>query len=97
MYQGQKTYGPVVYNYAEIANFDEETQTYDITNLASGMFPTYFSIIAKDLNFTYTLHQRKDRVFGTEVDGKPTGMVASVYYNEADMIIYPLAFNSLRR
>ncbi len=98
MYHGHQAYGPVVSNYADIAAFDEETQTYDITNLATGMYPSYLSLVARGLNFTYTLLQRKDRALGSIDDnGNPTGMIANLHHGEAEMIGYCLGFNSLRR
>ncbi len=98
MYHGNQRYGPVPANYTEVAHFDNETQTYDVTNMATGMFPSYLALIAKGLNFTYTLLQRKDRVLGSVDDnGNPTGMIASLHHGDAEMIAYCLGFNSLRR
>ncbi len=97
MFQGHKLYGPVVRNYRDIAPFDNDTQMYDITELSSGMFPEYFDRVAKGLNLTYTFLQRKDRMLGSVKDGKPTGMVSSVYYGDTEMTAIAMTFNTIRR
>ncbi len=87
----------MVSNYQDIASFDNVTQTFDVTSLASGMYPEYLAQVAKSLNFSYSLHQRLDRQTGSDIDGKPTGMIASLFYGEAELIAYPLGINTVRQ
>ena len=46
------------------APFDEKSQTYDVTHFTKGMFYDIFLALQEKLNFTATLHKRKDGYWG---------------------------------
>ena len=46
------------------AEFDQKSQTYDVTKLVQGMYHDMFLILQETLNFTATLHKRKDGQWG---------------------------------
>ena len=46
------------------ATYDEASQTYDVTKSVTGMFFDIFLEMQEYLNFTYTLHKRKDGKWG---------------------------------
>ena len=57
---------PSPYGYIDLTNaqLDETSQTYDVTHSSQGMFYDIFMILQEKLNFTATLHNRKDAQFG---------------------------------
>ena len=55
---------PYVYIDLKNAQLDETSQTYDVTHSTQGMFYDIFMILQEKLNFTATLHKRKDSQFG---------------------------------
>ena len=46
------------------AKYDEMSQTFDVTNSVGGMFYYIFQELQEYLNFTYSLHKRKDGKWG---------------------------------
>ena len=46
------------------AEYDEMSQTFDVTNLVGGTFYYIFQELQTYLNFTYSLHKRKDGKWG---------------------------------
>ena len=46
------------------AKFDQKSQTYDVTKSAQGLYYDMFLILQEMLNFTATLHKRKDGKWG---------------------------------
>ena len=46
------------------AEYDEMSQTFDVTNSAGGTFYYIFQELQKYLNFTYSLHKREDGKWG---------------------------------
>ena len=46
------------------AGYDERSQTFDVTNSVEGMFYYIFQELQEYLNFTYSLHKRKDGKWG---------------------------------
>ena len=74
------------------ATFDNISQTYDVTESVSGMFYDIFLEVKDYLNFTFTLHKRKDGEWGpTKVLENGTviaaGIVSSVTSGFADMCV----------
>ena len=57
---------PSPYVYIDLTNaqLDVTSQTYDVTHSTQGMFYDIFIILQEKLNFTATLHKRKDSQFG---------------------------------
>ena len=57
---------PSPYVYIDLTNaqLDVTSQTYDVTHSTQGMFYDIFMILQEKLNFTATLHKRKDSQFG---------------------------------
>ena len=57
---------PSPYGYIDLTNaqLDETSQTYDVTHSTQGMFYDIFMILQEKLNFTATLHKRKDSQLG---------------------------------
>jgi hypothetical protein len=74
------------------ATFYTNNQTYDVTNLASGMFHEMLLYLQSKLNFTTKLYKRKDSGWGTtykEPNGtliQSTGMVKNIVNKQADII-----------
>ena len=58
--------GLLPYNEVHISTavFDEKSQTYDVTQSVEGMFYEMFLVMQKYLNFTSSLHKRKDGKWG---------------------------------
>ena len=56
--------GPYVYFDLAKALLDETTQNYDVTQSTKGMFYDLFMVIQEKLNFSATLHKRKDSQWG---------------------------------
>ena len=46
------------------AKYDSKSQTYDVTKLVTGMYSDVFSDLQEYLNFTSTVHKRKDGKWG---------------------------------
>ena len=46
------------------AKFDQKSQTYDVTKSSQGLYYDMFLILQEMLNFTATLHKRKDGKWG---------------------------------
>ena len=56
--------GPFVMFDLRMAPFDESSQQYDVTYSTKGMFYDLFMVLQKTLNFTASLHKRKDSKYG---------------------------------
>ena len=72
------------------STFDEASQTYDVTKSVTGMFYDIFLNMQEYLNFTFTLHKRKDGKWGpTEILANGTivtaGIIESVTSGFAEM------------
>ena len=74
------------------AKYDDMSQTYDVTNSLSGMFYSIFEDLKESLNFTSSLHKRKDGKWGpTTVLANGSviagGITKSVTSGFAEMIV----------
>ena len=74
------------------AKYDDMSQTYDVTNSISGMFYSIFEDLKESLNFTSSLHKRKDGKWGpTTVLANGSviagGITKSVTSGFAEMIV----------
>ena len=74
------------------AILDDQSQTYDVTHLTKGMFYDIFMVLQEMLNFTATLHKRKDSQWGMVnilANGtiSTTGILESVTSGFAEMIV----------
>ena len=47
-----------------LANYDETNQVYDVTQKVEGMYYDIFQILQEQLNFTASIHKRKDGKWG---------------------------------
>ena len=48
----------------DIGEFDQKSQTYDVTYSTKGVFFDIFIVMQEQLNFTATIHKRKDGAWG---------------------------------
>ena len=75
------------------APFDEKSQTYDVSNSTKGMFYDIFMILQRKLNFSATLHKRKDSKWGVAKvlsNGSVIasgGIIEDVASGDADIIV----------
>ena len=74
------------------AKYDDMSHTYDVTNSISGMFHGIFEDLKESLNFTSSLHKRKDGKWGpTTVLGNGSviagGIIKSVTSGFAEMAV----------
>ena len=60
-----ETYFPFFYFNLSLASYEESSQTFDVTNVARGMFYDMFLIMQENLNFTATIKKRKDSIWGS--------------------------------
>ncbi len=74
-------------NFDKEARFFEANQTYDVTDYASGLYINFFKLLAKNLNFTYSLFKRLDGGWGSVVGNKSTGMFGNVARGSADIVV----------
>ena len=92
--------GPSIYlepKFQETATFYAGNQTYDVTNqVRKGMYYELFLDLEKELNFTYRLFKRKDGIFGSVVDNKPTGSLSNLADGSADIFVGMYALISIR-
>ena len=58
------------------AQFDQKSQTYDVTKSTQGLYHDMFLILQETLNFTATLHKRKDGKWGP-VTEFPNGTIVA--------------------
>ena len=86
--------GLLPYNEVHISTavFDENSQTYDVTQSVKGMFYEMFLVMQKYLNFTSSLHKRKDGKWGPSIileNGTliTGGIIHSVASGFAEMLI----------
>ena len=54
----------IIFSNLSWAEFDQQSQTYDVTKLVHGMYYDMFFILQEMLNFTASLHKRKDGKWG---------------------------------
>ncbi len=79
------------------ARYFESNQTYEVTHWVEGIYLEFWNVIAKSLNFTYTLYKRKDSVWaGLDDNGLPTGMMSNLVEGSADVIVQALEMNTIR-
>ena len=74
------------------AEFDQQSQTYDVTKSVQGLYYDMFLILQETLNFKATLHKREDGKWGPlTVFGNGTivadGIVESVISGFSEMIV----------
>ena len=79
-------------NLSNTVQFDSISQTYDVTYLTRGDIYEMFMVLQNDLNFTATLHKRKDGKWGPTLvlpNGtiEAHGIVESVTSGFAEMIV----------
>ena len=60
-----ETYFPFFYFNLSLASYEKNSQTFDVTNVAKGMFYDMFLIMQEKLNFTATIKKRKDSIWGS--------------------------------
>ncbi|KAK7051119.1 hypothetical protein SK128_002880 [Halocaridina rubra] len=64
----------------------------------SGPILTMLDILAKDINFTYSMKRPPDNSWGVKLpDGSWVGMVGMVYRKEVDMALGPFGMNPVRK
>ena len=85
-------YSPFININLDSAIYHDESLSYDVTNSVNGMFYDLFILMKEHLNFTATLHKRKDGKWGPtivlpngtiEVNGVPESLVSGF----AEMIV----------
>ena len=59
-----ENYPPVLSIDLSSAKYDDLSHTYDVTNSTSGMFYSIFQDLKESMNFTSSLHKRKDGKWG---------------------------------
>ena len=74
------------------AEYDEMSQTFDVTNSVGGMFHGIFEDLKESLNFTSSLHKRKDGKWGPTTvlaNGSviTAGIMKSVTSGFAEMVV----------
>ena len=84
----------------EYAELDEKSQTYNVTKLVKGMYFDMFLLLQETLNFTATLHRRKDGKWGgklnifeigtIEAAGLPESLLSG--FSEMIMTTYEITF-----
>ncbi len=74
-------------DYAKTTKFFENNQTFDVTNIVTGLYVDLIKEMSEELNFTYSIYKRNDGVWGSIVDGKPTGMLLNLKNESIDLIV----------
>ena len=85
----------IIFSNFSLAEFDQQSQTYDVTKsrYTQGMYYDMFLILQETLNFTATLHKRKDgkwgplTVFPNGTIENVTGIIESVISGFGEMIV----------
>ena len=82
----------IIFSNLSSAEFDQQSQTYDVTKSVQGLYYDMFLILQETLNFTATLHKREDGKWGPlTVFGNGTivadGIVESVISGFSEMIV----------
>ncbi len=75
------------------AKFFPENQTYDVTDFHEGMYNGILLQMSQELNFTYRLYKRKDRVWGGVVNNKTNGILSNLVDGSADMVVSIFSLN----
>ena len=84
----------------ENAKLDEKSQTYDVTKLVKGMYFDMFLLLQETLNFTATLHRRKDGKWGGKLNifengtTEAAGLPESLLSGFSEMIMTRYEINS---
>ena len=78
-------------DFAKIARYFSENETYDVTNLVSGTYIDLLHLMENKLNFTTKLYLRKDKVWGVPKEFpngtiEYPGMVGNIIDESADFI-----------
>ena len=87
-----ESFSPFITINMNFAKYDEKSQTYDVTYSVQGLYYDMLSIMQKYLNFTTTLHKRKDGRWGPTIilpNGtvQAAGIDESVVSGYAEMIV----------
>ncbi len=82
--------------YKSEAPYFESNQTYLVDKFVSGYYLEILKEMSQDLNFTFSIYARRDSIWGTVVDGKPVGMLASLVDNSADLVLSEYSINLVR-
>ena len=87
-----ENYPPVLSIDLSSAKYDDLSHTYDVTNSTSGMFYSIFQDLKESMNFTSSLHKRKDGKWGPTTplaNGSliAEGITQSVTSGFAEMIV----------
>ena len=74
-----------------LANYDESNQVYDVTQKVEGMYYDIFLILKEQLNFTTSIHKRKDGKWGpiTKLENGTTltaGIASSITSGFAEIV-----------
>ncbi len=78
------------------AVFHEKNGTYELTGFVTGLYQEILDLLAKELNFTYTLYKRQDRVWGAiGEDGKPEGILGDLWKEENGADLVAAAFGMI--
>lgn len=94
--------GPFIYFDLTNAPFSDKSQTYDVTYSTQGMFYDMFLTLQEKLNFTATLHKRKDSRWGVAkiLDNGTViasgGIIEDVALGDAEMIVASMAQTASR-
>ncbi len=75
------------------ANLDPDSPMYEVTDYASGPSFEFTKLMSLELNFTYSLYRRKDRIYGTIVNGTPSGIIRDLYLENVDLVSAYLTFD----
>ena len=67
----------IIFSDFSSAEFDQKSQTYDLTKFTQGLYYEMFLILQETLNFTATLHKRKDGKWGPVTEFPNGTIVAS--------------------
>ena len=67
-------------NYENDTIFHNQTKTYDITNSSYGLMKDIIDTLSTACNFTYEIHIRQDKKFGTITEFKNGTIVSSGMY-----------------
>jgi hypothetical protein len=84
------------------ADYDSATDTYDVTHLVSGIFPSVLDNLKQSLNFSCTLLKRGDNQWGSfnkatnDSFGGWTGMVRNLLDGSADFVSSSVTITDIR-
>ncbi len=84
-------------DYQTKAQFFDSNQTYDVSSLTPGLFHDIMLELAHDLNFTFSVYKNVEEVWGSEVDGKPTGMLNNLSTGSVDLLMADYTMTTTRQ